>query len=66
MDDQEGTKSTKYSLNEHPKNNIFVCLTATASGCKLKPLIIMPFEKSPRNLYPPNDVVIHYQIGNTK
>ena len=63
MDDKKGSKRTKYSLMEHPKNKILVCFTATASGCKLKPSIILPLEQTSRNFLQPEDVFIHYQKG---
>jgi len=47
------------------KTRVSVCFTATASGAKLKPLILLPRKKPLKNWVPPNNVEIVYGTKGT-
>ena len=53
-----GVKSVPIRTTGHEKNRITVCLAAKADGTKLRPYIVIPGKKVPRELEQMNGVVI--------
>jgi hypothetical protein len=57
---EKGSKRVEAITTGQQKTRISVCFTATASGTKLKPLILIPRKKPIKNWVPPNNVELVY------
>ena len=57
---EKGSRRVEAITSGQQKTRISVCFTATASGTKLKPLILIPIKNRLKNWVPPNNVELVY------